>query len=154
MSLAHEKRCCALQAMFQFDMGGSADAAMLRHSFETRAKERVVHEVGLDHESECDFGPDAVEDGIKLAQNAWETREEADRTIQELTPEWTLARQPNIDRNILRLGYWEIKFGGVPLAVAIDEAVELAKSYSHEKSPAFVNAVLDRIAKGAPAQAE
>lgn len=157
MSTAHERRCCALQAMFQFDLGGSTEQAVVRSAFEARAKERSAHRTGqesLSHESECDFGPDAVEEGLRMAHSAWACREEADRAIQELTPEWSLTRQPNIDRNILRLGYWEIKYAGVPVAVAIDEAVELAKSYSHEKSPSFVNAVLDRIAHGPQAAAE
>ncbi len=148
MSVAHEQRCCALQAMFQFDLSGQADVALLRDSFESRAREAR----SLDPlERECDFTLPAVAGGLELAEKAWATREEADRVIQELTPEWTLVRQPNIDRNILRLGYWELKHGGVPIAVAIDEAVELAKAYSHEKSPPFVNAVLDRIAHGSAA---
>ena len=147
MSVPHEQRCCALQAMFQFDLGGTVDLATdlahVRESFEGRAREaRSVDPI----ESECDFTLPAVAGGIALAEKAWSTREEADRSIEELAPEWPPHRQPNVDRNILRLGFWEIRHGSVPPAVALNEAVELAKAYSTEKSAAFVNGVLDRIA--------
>ncbi|MSR44576.1 MAG: transcription antitermination factor NusB [Phycisphaerales bacterium] len=143
MSVAREQRCCALQAMFQFDLGGTVDIAQLRESFESRSREaRSADPL----ECECDFSLPAVAAGIAVAQRAWEVRGEADAAIQLLTPEWPTHRQPNVDRNILRLGYWEIKHGGVPVALAINEAVELAKIYSIAESPAFINAVLDRIA--------
>ncbi len=143
MTVAHEQRCCALQAMFQFDLSGAIDLPLLRESFESRAREaRSADPI----ESECDFTLPAVAAGLTLAEKAWATREEADQVIRDLAPEWPTHRQPNIDRNILRLGYWEIKHGSIPHAVAINEAVELAKEYSTEKSSAFINGVLDRIA--------
>lgn len=58
-----------------------------------------------------------------------------------------MHRQPVIDRNALRLGWYAFTHGGDPVAIAIDETVELAKTFSTEKSGAFVNAVLDRVAK-------
>ncbi len=143
MTVAHEQRCCALQAMFQFDISGTVDLPMLRESFESRAREaRSADPI----ESECDFTLPAVATGLSLAEKAWGTREEADQVIRDLAPEWPTHRQPNIDRNILRLGYWEIKHGSIAPAIAINEAVELAKEYSTEKSSAFINGVLDRIA--------
>ncbi|MSQ90395.1 MAG: transcription antitermination factor NusB [Phycisphaerales bacterium] len=152
MSAAHEQRCCALQAMFQFDLGGTRDLAQLRESFEARAREdRSADPL----ERECDFTLPSVALGMALAERAWALRGEADEAVRELAPEWPTHRQPSIDRNILRLGYWEIKHGGVPIALAIDEAVELAKSYSTEKSSAFINGVLDRIANPvAPAEGD
>jgi N utilization substance protein B len=57
-------------------------------------------------------------------------------------------RQPVIDRNALRLGWYAFTHAGEDAALAIDEAVELVKTFSTEKSGAFVNAVLDRAAKG------
>jgi len=143
MSHAHEQRCCALQAMFQFDLSGVADASMLRPSFEARAREARTSDP---LESECDFTLPAVAAGLELAEKAWSTHEEADQCITLLAPEWPTHRQPSIDRNILRLGYWEMKHGSIPPAVAINEAVELAKEYSTEKSSGFINGVLDRIA--------
>ncbi len=62
-----------------------------------------------------------------------------------LAPEWPTYRQPVVDRNILRLAYFEIESGQTPPKVAINEAVELAREFSTQKSPAFVNGVLDKI---------
>jgi len=60
---------------------------------------------------------------------------------------WTVDRLPSVDRAILRLAVWELlKQAEVPSAVVIDEAIELAKEYSTERSPSFVNGVLDSIA--------
>jgi N utilization substance protein B len=58
-------------------------------------------------------------------------------------------RQPVLDRNALRLGWYAFTHAGEDAALAIDEAVELVKIFSTEKSGAFVNAILDRAAKGA-----
>ncbi len=64
---------------------------------------------------------------------------------------WSVERMPAVDRAILRLATWEIVYSDeVPDAVAIDEAVELAKSLSTDESPAFVNGLLARIAEVAP----
>jgi N utilization substance protein B len=59
---------------------------------------------------------------------------------------WTLERMPAVDRAVLRLGAWELLFNDeVPDAVAIDEAVELARSLSTDESPGFVNGLLARL---------
>ena len=54
-----------------------------------------------------------------------------------------------VDRNLLRLAYYEIKHGDTPAKAAINEAVELAKEFGGEKSPGFVNALLDRVMREA-----
>ncbi len=75
-------------------------------------------------------------------------RDEIDEQITTHSREWKLARMPAVDRAVLRIGTWEILFNpGVPTAVAIDEAVELAKSLSTDESGAFVHGVLARIAR-------
>jgi len=72
-----------------------------------------------------------------------ERRDELDGFIAELAEGWTLNRQPPVDRNILRLAIYEIKYvESVPPIVAVDEAVELAKRYSTAESGKFVNGVL------------
>lgn len=79
-------------------------------------------------------------------------RDEIDELIMSYAQGWTLERMPNVDRALLRLAAWEILFNAeVPAAVAIDEAVELAKEYSTEDSSRFVNGVLGRIADHAAA---
>ena len=78
-----------------------------------------------------------------LATGAREHRDELDACIAELSEGWTLDRQPAVDRNILRLAIYEIRYvETVPPIVAVDEAVELAKRYSTAESGKFVNGVL------------
>ena len=73
---------------------------------------------------------------------------EIDRMIGERTVGWRFERLALIDRNILRLGVYELLFvDEVPAEVAIDEAVELAKAYGTEQARSFINGILDRIWK-------
>ena len=82
-----------------------------------------------------------------------EARTEIDRIIVDHAQGWSIARMPILDRSILRLGVWEIRFTTeVPDAVAIAEAVELAQSLSTEDSAGFVNGVLGAVADGAKAR--
>ncbi|MGF2948026.1 transcription antitermination factor NusB [Microbacterium alcoholitolerans] len=75
-------------------------------------------------------------------------REEIDEQITTHSRDWKLERMPAVDRALLRIGTWEIVYNDeVPTAVAIDEAVELAKELSTEDSGAFVHGVLARIAR-------
>ena len=75
-----------------------------------------------------------------------------DDTLQTASKTWKLARMTNIDRNILRMAAYEILCQNVPPRVAINEAVELAKIYGGDDSPAFINGVLDALLKILPAQ--
>ena len=68
--------------------------------------------------------------------------------IQAPTENWKIERMPSVDRNILRLAVYELLYcPEVPDKVAIDEAIELAKLYSDDKAPRFINSVLDKILK-------
>lgn len=79
-------------------------------------------------------------------------RDEIDDLIMSYAQGWTLDRMPNVDRAVLRVAAWEILHNDeVPTAVAIDEAVDLAKEYSTDDSGRFVNGVLGRIADHAAA---
>ena len=74
-------------------------------------------------------------------------RAHIDELIEAHATGWSVHRMPLVDRAILRLAVWELTSSDdVPAAVVIDEAVELAKAYSTERSPAFINGVLDAIA--------
>ena len=78
------------------------------------------------------------------------SRAEIDALVERHSDGWAVSRMPMIDRAILRLSTWElIKRADVPVAVVIDEAVELAKEYSTERSPSFINGVLDAVAREA-----
>ncbi len=74
-------------------------------------------------------------------------REEIDGLLEEASRRWRLARMPQVDRNILRLACFEMLFsaGDVPPKVAINEALEMAKRYGGQESPAFINGVLDSL---------
>lgn len=72
---------------------------------------------------------------------------EVDEQITKHAEHWRMERMPAVDRNILRLAVYEIKCAGTPAAVAIDEALELARKFSNEESVQFVNGVLDAVHK-------
>ena len=77
-----------------------------------------------------------------------EEREGLDETIRTASENWRIERMTRVDRNVLRLGTWELKHRpDVPRAVILDEAIELAKRYGSEESGAFVNGVLNQVAE-------
>jgi N utilization substance protein B len=81
----------------------------------------------------------------ELAEAVVERHEELDHRITEASDEWTADRLGALERNILRLALLELDRGEVPLEVAIDEAVTLAKRYSSEDAARLVNGILGRI---------
>jgi N utilization substance protein B len=88
---------------------------------------------------------------VDLIEGVNANRGRIDQVLAEYAEGWTLARMPGVDRAILRLGAFELMFrSDIPPAVAIDEAVELAKSLSTDESPRFVNGVLARILREQP----
>ena len=82
---------------------------------------------------------------LQMAEGTWSQLETIDAWIERIAPQWPPRRQPGVDRNILRLAVWELTNCATPPKVVIDEAIELAKEFSTEQSPAFVNGVLDAI---------
>ncbi|GCE01773.1 MULTISPECIES: transcription antitermination factor NusB [Embleya] len=90
--------------------------------------------------------PQVAEYTMRLVEGVQEHRKRIDDLIGTYAVGWTLDRMPGVDRNVLRLGIYELLWeSDVPDVVAIDEAVELAKEYSTDESPAFVNGLLARI---------
>jgi N utilization substance protein B len=89
---------------------------------------------------------------VELVEGTQAHRERIDAILTEYAEGWTVARMPDVDRAILRLGVYELLWRDeVPDAVAIDEAVELAKTLSTDESPRFVNGVLARVVRDQPA---
>jgi N utilization substance protein B len=133
MGARHSGREAALQMLFQVEgSGASAEAAieLFWRSFVD----------GTDPEGR----PYADE----LVRGVEDAREEVDRHIVEASTHWRLERMARVDRNVLRLGTWELLHRpDVPRAVILDEAVELAKAFGTDESSAFVNGVLNRIAE-------
>jgi len=80
-------------------------------------------------------------------RGVWEHRVEIDGLIRDAAENWRLERMALVDRNILRLGAYELSSGSdIPFAVAINKAVEIGKRFGSEESGAFINGILDRIA--------
>jgi N utilization substance protein B len=85
---------------------------------------------------------------IELVEGVQEHRPRIDEILSQYAEGWTVDRMPDVDRAVLRLGVYELLWrADVPDAVAIDEAVELAKTLSTDESPRFVNGVLGRVLK-------
>ncbi|WP_149204831.1 transcription antitermination factor NusB [Actinotalea subterranea] len=83
---------------------------------------------------------------VELVEGVLGRQERIDELIATYSHGWTLERMPAVDRAILRLGAWEILFNDeVPDAVAVDEALELARALSTDESPGFVNGLLGRL---------
>ncbi|HEY0215864.1 MAG TPA: transcription antitermination factor NusB [Cellulomonas sp.] len=83
---------------------------------------------------------------VELVEGVVAQSARIDEVIATHSHGWTIERMPAVDRVLLRLGTWEILFNDdVPDAVAVDEAVELARSLSTDESPAFVNGLLGRL---------
>ena len=83
---------------------------------------------------------------VDLVEGVIERQDRIDELLATHAHGWTIDRMPAVDRALLRIGTWEILFNDdVPDAVAVDEAVELARSLSTDESPQFVNGLLGRI---------
>ena len=135
MASRHLARSIAMQTLYEWDFAkGKGDIAELL--------EKNITE----------FGPglqDVNKDFIHtLTRGVLEHQNSIDQIITKAAPEWPLDQITMIDRNVLRLGLFELLYGNkeeVPPKVAINEAIELAKNYSGESSGKFVNGVLGTV---------
>lgn len=83
---------------------------------------------------------------VEIVEGVETHRARIDEVIATHSHGWTIERMPAVDRELLRIGAWEILFNDdVPDAVAVDEAVELARDLSTDESPGFVNGLLGRL---------
>jgi N utilization substance protein B len=128
MSRKSQIRQLALQLLFLFDAHNAADRQM--------AAQAVL---------EGSEDADARQRAIEMAVSAWDARETIDAWVERLAPQWPPRRQPGVDRSIIRLAVWELTNSDTPPKVVIDEAIEMAKTFSTENSPSFVNGVLDAV---------
>ncbi len=134
MSARTKARKRALDILFQADVRGEELAIMLAAEAKRAASEPA-------REASWLYARDIV-DGVI------DNRDAIDEQITTFSKDWSLQRMPAVDRALLRIGAWEILFNDeVPTAVAIDEAVELAKEFSTDDSGSFVHGVLARIAR-------
>ena len=119
-----------MQTLFVWDAAGGPSLEMT---------EQVMSDGTQDH--------DIRRGAAEMANGAWSQREQIDAWVERLAPQWPPRRQPGVDRNLIRMAVWELTNTDTPPKVVIDEAIELAKEFSTEQSPAFVNGVLDAVLK-------
>ncbi len=123
-------RAVALQALYEIDM--------VDHP-----PQLVVHE----RLSENEVNENMSEFISQIVAGVWPIRSDLDQFIAEHAPEWPLEQVATIDRNILRIALWEFAVSeNIPIKVAINEAVELAKMFGSDSSPRFINGVLGSLA--------
>ena len=119
--------------LFQMDFSEAAEFEQVKELFFTEAEEPVGEE-------EKAFILSEVE-GVH------EHMEEIDTILAAAAKGWDVERMNKVDLAILRLAVYEMKFGEVPVGVAINEAVELAKKFSSDEAPAFINGVLGKVSR-------
>lgn len=136
MANRHLSRSIVLQSLFEWDL----------NSLEKKAVEEV-----MDRNIE-EFAANKIDRPFmdKLLDGVMSKQSELDLVIEKAAPEWPIDRISPVDRNILRLGLFELLFsdrGEVPAKVAINEAIELAKQFGGDNSSRFVNGVLGAVYK-------
>ena len=129
-------REAALQVLYALDVSRGASEPAPQEVFESAAAHFELPEGARAFAKELVLG-------------VVERRAELDARIAAHAAHWRVERMAAVDRNVLRLAAYELLFLGTPVPVAIDEAVELARRFGAEPSPAFVNGVLDALARGA-----
>jgi len=123
----------ALQALYQLEMTGAKPSEALASAWAAAGTERP--------------DPEAEQFARNLVEGVWSHLDEIDAVIQTHSHHWRVERMTRIDRNVLRLGIFELKYLlEIPGKVSINEAVELGKRFGTEESSAFINGLLDRIA--------
>lgn len=136
MHAKRRARELAVRTLFLWDAVGHEDVA---------AAEWALKAGDDDEPLRTDDDAEARALALEMAQRAWEARDAVDQRLNFHAPQWPVKRQPGVDRAILRLAVWELGQKSTPPKVVINEAIELAKRYGMEDSPAFVNGVLDAI---------
>jgi transcription antitermination protein NusB len=135
MSSRRRSRQRALQILFLWDARRLPVADAIQAYYETLYRgEQPEHDPFVDD----------------LVRGTVDHLAEVDALISRRAEHWRMERMPAVDRNILRLAVYEMAHGGTPAAVAIDEALELARRFSHEESVQFLNGVLDAIHRDIP----
>ena len=133
MSRRSRAREVALQLLYQRDLNPRVDRPALERFVHDRLRDPVLEPFAL-----------GLYDGV-VAQAA-----DLDARLAEAAVNWRLPRMAAVDRNVLRLGGYELLHApDTPPGVALNEAIELARRYGSAESPAFVNGVLDRLRQSA-----
>jgi len=134
MANRHLSRSIAMQPLYEWDFNGK-DPKKLKEIVEKNIKE---------------FGPGLEEGSFiwQIVNGVVENLQKLNKVIEKSAPEWPLEQITIVDRNVLRIGLYELLFGKrdeVPPKVAINEAIELAKTFGGESSGKFINGVLGTV---------
>lgn len=135
MANRHLARTIAMQALYEWDFNGKVDPQ--------DAIKRLEYNL-------TDFAPAPDEEGFaaNTVKGVLENIEDIDSLISKYATDWPIEQITIVDRNILRVGAYELKYNpDIPSKVAINEAIEIAKKYGGESSGRFVNGVLGAIFK-------
>ncbi|MBU3924726.1 transcription antitermination factor NusB [Patescibacteria group bacterium] len=146
MSARHLSRSIVLQTLYEWDFLSNFVNSKDRGE-EIKKQEHFVKLLDRNIK-ELAAGVDDASFIIELAKGIKDRKEEIDKIIEVATPDWPINQITIVDRNVLRLGIYELYFGDtaqVPPKVAINEAIELAKTFGGESSGKFVNGVLGTI---------
>jgi N utilization substance protein B len=139
VSKRSQARMLALQALCAYEAVGDSFRTELPRFL---SDDEILADLGI-------VGPlddDLAAFARALADGAWSQRSALDEHLQRTATHWSLARMTPVDRNVLRLGLYELlHVPQTPPAVAIDEAINLARQFGDTDSPAFVNGVLDAL---------
>ncbi|MFO0935659.1 MAG: transcription antitermination factor NusB [Gemmataceae bacterium] len=137
MTKRRKAREVALQLLFERDRNSTPMSPAMAATF---ARDRLVGE------------RESAAFALDLANQVGIRRPEIDALLTATAQNWRLHRMTPVDRNVLRMAVYELRFANpvLPTAVAIDEAIELARRYGTTESPSFVNGILDQIAKASP----
>jgi len=130
MTLRRKSREFALQMLFEWDLGQQKPAQVEQHFWKSAKAAESTRRFAR-----------------QLFEGAVEQAESNDKLVAKLAQNWKFDRLAAVDRNILRLAIYELRAGTAPVKVVLDEAIELAKKFSSEDAPAFLNGVLDAAAK-------
>lgn len=133
MGLRRRSREFALQIMFQKEFSPNLSAREILQTYTDSFK----------------IEPEVSEYGLILIMGVDRNKSEIDSAIQSVSKNWKLSRMALVDLNIARIGVFEMLYlePALPAAVAINEALEVAKKYGSVDSPAFVNGVLDQLTR-------
>jgi len=148
MKVRRKARALALQVLFEVDSVEHPVEIALPRRLEAAREE----DEGIDRDP---MPPEGEEFVRALVNGVVAQRDELDALIAKFAPEYPVDQLAIVDRNVLRLAFYELKYmGDVPVKVAINEAVELAKLYGSDSAPRFINGVLGAYLAGHPALAK
>ena len=137
----------ALQVLYEIDVAGPELEEALEDFWLDRSDLALSNseKEAVEHDKQ---EPEIREYAERLVRGTLSKLSSIDLTIERFAENWAMGRMACVDRNILRLAAFEMLFvEDIPIKVAINEAVELAKRYGEADSSKFVNGILDRIAK-------